>query len=82
MIDAPLCSSVLPVEFTIDDVTVGVDTFRVNYGPSHIKSRGFAVEPGVRTLGARVTNGYVWPDTTVQLEAGTVFNDTLPFYCS
>lgn len=81
-LDAPLCSSLLPMEFKIDDALVGVDTFRVNYGPNHTKSRAFSVSPGSHKLGARVADGYVWPDTIVQLNAGAAFTDSLPFYCS
>jgi hypothetical protein len=81
-IDAPLCSSILPMEFQIDNALVGVDTFRVNLYPNRMKSRAFTVTPGAHTLAARVANGYVWPDSTVNLDAGVVFTDSLPFYCS
>lgn len=81
-LDAPLCSSQLPVEFSIDSALVGSDTFRVNLSPNHTQSRPFAVSAGRRRLGARVVNGYIWPDTVVQLVGGQVFTDSLPFYCS
>lgn len=32
-LDAPLCSSVIPVQFQVDGSEVGVDTFRVNLPP-------------------------------------------------
>jgi len=82
VLDAPLCSSQLPVEFTIDGALVGTDTFRVNLAPNHTTSRAFATSAGQHTLGARVVGGYVWTDTTVTLAAGQIFNDSLPFYCS
>lgn len=83
VIDAPLCSSVIPVEFFIDDALVGTDTFRVNLFPEHLMSAGFEISGGSHTLGARVTaNGYLWPDTTVNVPAGEVFENSLPFYCS
>ena len=82
VLDAPLCSSQLPMRFEIDGVLVGVDTFRVNLAPNRTKSRAFSVPAGSRTLGARVDGGFEWPDTTVMLEAGKAFSDTLPFYCS
>ena len=82
VIDAPLCSSILPVQFFIDSLQVGTDTFVVGIIPEHTISRGFTTSPGRHTLSALVVAGYVWPDTIVTLPAGEVFIDSLPFYCS
>ena len=81
-IDAPLCSSRIPVELLIDGTQVGTDTFVVNLAPEHKTSRGFLAMAGSHTVGARVPGGYVWPDRGVALTAGQVFTDSLPFYCS
>ena len=82
VLDAPLCSSRLPVQFSIDNTPVGTDTFVVNLLPEHTTSAGFEISGGSHTLGARVVNGYIWPDRTVAIAAGEVFLDSLPFYCS
>ncbi len=82
VIDAPLCSSRIPVEFSIDGVLAGNDTFLVNLAPTHTRSAGFTVHPGTHTLGARVVSGLVWPDTTVTVSSGDTVLDSLPFYCS
>lgn len=81
-IDAPLCGTRIPVEFAIDSVQVGTDTFVVNLTPAHTSSRGFRTIVGLHTVSARVVGGYIWPDQVVTLRAGEVFTDTLPFYCS
>lgn len=81
-IDAPLCSSVLPVEFSIDGQRVGTDTFRVAVSNAHTTSRAFSVSPGRHLLGAHVINGFVWPDSSVAVSAGTAVYFSLPFYCS
>lgn len=81
-LDAPLCSSILPVEFQVDGIQVGVDTFRVHLPPDHIRSRNFRLEPGHHTLSAAIPHGFTWPDTLVTLEAGESFIRRLPFYCS
>ena len=82
VIDAPLCSSRIPVQFLIDSALVGTDTFVVALTPEHRASRDFTTTAGPHTVSARVPNGYVWPDQTVTLAAGAVFTDSLPFYCS
>lgn len=82
VLDAPLCSSILPVEFSIDNVKVGSDTFLVNLQPEDTVSTGFEIKAGDHVLGATVVNGYVWPDTTVTLAPGASFQHLLPFYCS
>lgn len=82
LIDAPLCSSILPVEFFLDGVRVGTDTFVVGIFPEHLLSRDFETTSGQHVLGASVVGGFVWPDTVVTLAASVVFLDTLPFYCS
>jgi hypothetical protein len=81
LIDAPLCSSRIPVEFSIDGRVVGTDTFLVHLAPEHIRSRVFTASPGQHTLHA-ATNLYAWPDKTVTLTDGQSVTDTLPFYCS
>ncbi|MEO8140590.1 MAG: hypothetical protein ABI742_13135 [Gemmatimonadota bacterium] len=82
VLDAPLCSSMLPVEFSIDSVLVGSDTFRVRLPPDDTISPSFATTPGSHSLGAHVINGLIWPDTTVTLAEGESFSLILPFYCS
>lgn len=82
VLDAPLCSSQLPVQFRVDNVLVGTDTFRVNLAPNHTKSDAFVIPAGTHTVSARVVGGLVWPDTLVDMSAGAVIQDTLPFYCS
>ena len=82
VIDAPLCSSVIPVQFSIDGHLVGVDTFRVAVLSPHTSSRTFAVPPGEHTLNAQTMAGYLWPGKTVTLSAGQALVDSLPFYCS
>lgn len=84
LLDAPLCSSALPVQFFIDGVMVGTDTFRVHLAPDHTTSRVFPVSSGLHILGAKTTGAFVytWPDTRVTAVPGAVATDTLPFYCS
>ena len=86
VLDAPLCSSVLPVQFTIDNITVGTDTFRVQLRPEHLTSAVFITSIGSHTLGAKVTggsaSGSTWPNLSVNLAGGAMKADTLPFYCS
>lgn len=84
VLDAPLCSSTIPVTFSIDGAVVGTDTFRVHLPPNHTESKAFSVSLGNHVLGARTigTFSYVWRDTVVKASAGAVAFDTLPFYCS
>jgi hypothetical protein len=82
-LDAPLCSSIIPVQFHIDDALVGKDTFVVHLANEHTKSRAFVTTAGQHKLGGGIfgsPNG--WFDTTVTLRAGETFTDTLHFYCS
>ena len=72
---APLCSSVIPVQFSIDGVPVGTDTFRVAVPGVHTTSRGFATPAGEVSLGAQVTGGYVWPATAGTVGAGQTVTD-------
>jgi hypothetical protein len=81
-LDAPLCSSVLPVQLSIDRAVVRTDTFRVNVSNPYTTSVGFTTSAGNHTLGARVVAGYVWPDTVVTVKAGSILTKALPFYCS
>jgi hypothetical protein len=80
-IDAPLCSSVIPVQFLVDSALVGSDTFRVHLGGEHLTSRGFTTRAGAHRLSAR-TGFYTWPEKRVTLGPGEAFTDSLPFYCS
>jgi hypothetical protein len=82
VLDAPLCSSALPVEFLIDSVLAGSDTFRIHLPPDDTISPTFRVGTGSHILGARVVSGYVWPDTAVTITPGEAFTLRLPFYCS
>lgn len=82
VIVAPTCSSVLPVEFSIDGRLAGTDTFRVDVVNPRTTSRDFETSPGQHVVGARVTGGFVWPSQTLSLGAGAVVADSLPFYCS
>lgn len=79
---APLCSSVIPAQFSVDGVAIGVDTFRVDVAGPRTLSRGFAVSPGVHMVGARVPGGYIWADTQMTLVGGRTVTDSLPYYCS
>src|SRR4051812_20890090 len=81
-IDAPLCSSIIPAIFSIDNVEVARDTFRVHLVPERTKSRAIRTSPGLHTVSARTDFGFVWPTRTVNLTAGEAFTDSLPFYCS
>ena len=81
LIDAPLCSSVIPVEFLIDGTQVGADTFLVNLGTSHTRSRTFPTAAGEHTISAR-TGSYSWPAKTLMMRSRQAYTDTLPFYCS
>jgi hypothetical protein len=81
-LDAPLCSSIIPVQFEIDGIQVGVDTFRIHLPPDHVRSKAFSLDPGEHLLGAAVPDGFVWPDTMVHLAAGDSLIRQLPFYCS
>jgi hypothetical protein len=92
VLDAPLCSSTFIVQFSIDSLVVGTDTFRVNLPNPHTTSRVFGTSAGTHTLGAEVTGGAIiggsigplhpWPDRGVTIVAGQAFPDSLPFYCS
>ena len=79
---APTCSSVLPVEFSVDSRSIGIDTFRVAVVAPRTVSRTFDVPSGQHVLGARVVGGYVWPPQAVSIASGTAVTDSLPFYCS
>jgi hypothetical protein len=82
-LDAPLCSSIIPVQFSIDQAIVATDTFMVHVaGGNHTRSRAFETSPGAHTLSARTVGGYVWPDKQVTITAGAAVTDSLPFYCS
>jgi hypothetical protein len=80
-LDAPLCSSIIPVVFSIDRTDVGTDTFRVHLANEHVISRGFDVTPGTHLLGARMAQ-YRWPDSSATVSAGQQLTRSLPLYCS
>jgi hypothetical protein len=82
VIVAQTCSSILPVEFSIDGRLVGTDTFRVDVVSPRTTSHDFETSPGQHVVGARVTGGFVWPNQTLSMAAGAVVTDSLPFYCS
>ena len=85
---APLCSSVIPVAFSLDGQSLGADTFRIALPNPHTTSRSFMVTPGQHVLGAHIptganfASGYIWPDQTLTFVAGAAVADSLPFYCS
>ena len=81
LIDAPLCSSRIPVQFSIDGTIVGTDTFIVHLANEHLRSHAFTALAGSHTLRA-ATNLYAWPEKSVTIADGQSATDTLPFYCS
>lgn len=82
VLDAPLCSSVLPIQFLIDSALVGTDTFRIRVPGEHTRSRAFGASTGRHVVSARLLSGLVWPDTTVTLLSGQAATVSLPLYCS
>ena len=87
LLDAPLCSSVLAIQMSIDNSVAGTDTFRVNLAPNHLRSRAFPLKAGAHTFDAHVVNnngttGFDFPTKTASLSAGGQYTDTLSFYCS
>jgi hypothetical protein len=82
-IDAPLCSSIIPTTLWVDGLQVGVDTFRVNYGPEHERTQPFETAAGNHKLAVRHPNGaLIQEDSTVALRAGDQYTFTFGFYCS
>jgi hypothetical protein len=89
-LDAPLCGLSMPMQFLIDSVPVGTDTFHVNAGPppNRTLSRPFATTAARHTLSARATIGsihpiqHVWLDTVVTLGPHDTATMVLPLYCS
>ena len=85
VLEAPLCSSILPVELSIDKVIVARDTF-YSFGIPQAESEAFPVEAGPHSLSARVIasigTGFTWPETLVTVHAGEAYRHPLPFYCS
>jgi hypothetical protein len=82
-LNAPLCSSIVPIQLSIDSTLVATDTFVVHIaGREHTTSRAFPTTVGRHTLSARIVGGFVWPDTIVTLAPGGSFTDSLPMYCS
>ena len=84
VVDAPLCSAAIPVQFSVDRVMVGTDTFRVDLPPNHTESVAFDVAAGRHVLGAKTFGAFVhvWRDTVITAKPGVTATDTLPFYCS
>ena len=83
VLDAPLCSSVVPMRFSIDNTVVGLDTFRVNLAPNHTTSHAFFTTPGMHVVsGVGVNGGFVFPARSVSLTDGASFMDTLSTSCS
>jgi len=74
------------IEKRIDGTLVARDTMS-----SRIPSRAFDVSAGKHVVGARrvlinsntgLTSYFVWPDTVVELAAGTSATRSLALYCS
>src|SRR6185503_11869174 len=63
-LDAPLCSSMLQVQLSIDKALVATDTF-TTYGVKDTISRKFNVVAGQHIVSANVIGGYVWPEKLV-----------------
>ena len=84
LIDAPLCSSTIPVSLWVDGLQVGVDTFVVHYGPPHERTRAFETSVGTHKLAVKhYPNGVlIQEDSTVALKAGQIYTFTVGFYCS
>jgi hypothetical protein len=82
LIDAPLCSSLIPASFYVDGALVASDTMIVGLGARNHASRQFQVAPGTHTLHATSPWSVDWPDKTVTLIAGQTAVDSLPVYCS
>lgn len=85
VLDAPLCSSIIPVRLSIDKAIVAIDTF-YTLGVRREESARFPVSPGPHGLSAQVITsigtGFVWPETLVTVQAGQAYRHSLPFYCS
>jgi hypothetical protein len=83
LIDAPLCSMVLPVSFTIDGTQVGVDTFEV-YGPANDRSRRFETTAGSHQLAVRFfpRGDLIQEDSIITLAPGGAYTFRFGFYCS
>ena len=86
LLAAPLCSSILHVQLSIDKAIVATDTFVTITGIKDTTSKQFAVLAGQHSVSANVISGlgsgFVWPEKMVAVPAGTAYVDTLPFYCS
>ena len=82
VLDAPLCSSRIPMKFSIDNTVVGIDTF-VNLTPSHTTSHAYVTSPGQHVLsGVAVSGGFLFPAKTVTLTDGASYMDSLSTSCS
>lgn len=82
LLDLKLCSSIIPVQFTIDGNLVGSDTFRIGLVNPHVRSRAYATTLGAHALGVQATNFGGWGMKTVYLDAGMAYTDTLGGSCS
>lgn len=82
LLDLQLCSSIIPVQFTIDGNLVGSDTFRIGLVNPHVRSPAYATTPGAHALGVQATNFGGWGMKTVYLDAGRAYTDTLGGSCS
>ena len=78
---APLCSAMVPLQYSIDNAIVGVDTLVVGIaGVDHATSRAFVTTPGIRALGAGGISGsppFAFASKSVTLAAGAAYTDTL-----
>ena len=82
LLNLHLCSSIIPVQFTIDGNVVGTDTFRIGLLNPHVRSPLYATTRGVHVLDVQATNFGSWGSKTVYLTAGTAYTDTLGGSCS
>jgi hypothetical protein len=84
------CSATVSIRFTSDGALLGEEEFNMNLAPRREESSRFAVRPGRHVLGAQITrwagaittNGFAWPDTTVDLAANQLLVRTIDLYCS
>src|SRR5471032_34233 len=61
VLNAPLCSSRIPMQFSIDGTVVGIDTFVVNLTPSHTTSHAYVTTAGTHVLsGVGVNGGWIF----------------------
>ena len=84
LIEAPLCSMTLPVSLTVDGNRIGLDTFVVNYGPPHERTREFEIFAGTHQLAVRFypSGILIQEDSVITLAPGDSYTFRFGFYCS